>query len=103
MGMGHHHGSHPSLTIHLDATQTTFDAIRAAGIEDIQAGVADGRVIVVDSPIEVAAMPEGTVGGKPTVFMVFTLPDGRVVMAETTLMLFASAARSFVARYGEPG
>jgi hypothetical protein len=50
----------------------------------------------------VAALPRGTVSGKPTVTFRVDLPDGTVVLAETTLSLFLSAADAFKARHGDP-
>ena len=100
-GQGQHFDRLPSLTIHLDATETAFDVIEAAGIASIADGVADGRVVLVDT-VEVGGMPEGTARGNASVLLAFALPDGRVALAETTLALFSSAARALVAKYGEP-
>jgi hypothetical protein len=50
----------------------------------------------------VATLPRGTESGKPTVTVRINLPDGRVVLAETTLGLFLSAADAFKARHGDP-
>lgn len=50
----------------------------------------------------VAALPRGTESGKPTVTVRVELPDGTVVLAETTLTLFLSAADAFKARHGDP-
>jgi hypothetical protein len=50
----------------------------------------------------VATLPQGTVSGKPTVTVRVELPDGTVVLAETTLSLFLSAADAFKARHGDP-
>lgn len=53
-------------------------------------------------PIGVAALEGGMTSGKPSICFRFDLPDGRTVLAETSLALFVTAARAFVARYGEP-
>lgn len=50
----------------------------------------------------VAALPRGTLSGLPTVTLRVRLPDGQVVLAETTLNLFLSAAAAFKGRYGQP-
>lgn len=57
---------------------------------------------ILQGPIKVIGMPQGTVQGKPTVILRATLPDGREVFIETTLALFVVAARALLARYGEP-
>jgi hypothetical protein len=51
------------------------------------------------SDLALIGMPEGTQAGRPTVMMRFTLPDGRVVFAETTLRLLVSAVNALVTRY----
>jgi hypothetical protein len=50
----------------------------------------------------VAALPQGTASGKPSVAVRVELPDGTVVVAETTLALFLTAADAIKARYGDP-
>jgi hypothetical protein len=40
----------------------------------------------------VGVMPNGTTGGRATVMFEVRLPDGRIVIAETTLRLFITAA-----------
>jgi hypothetical protein len=37
--------------------------------------------------------------GKPSVMLRIDLPDGRVVLAETSLRLFAAAAHAFASNY----
>jgi hypothetical protein len=53
-------------------------------------------------PIQVAALPKGLVSGKPSVSIRLDLPDGNVVIAETSLALFLSAAETFRLHYGDP-
>ena len=48
----------------------------------------------------IAGLPKGTVEGRPSVAIRVDLPDGRVVLAETTLRLFLRAAEALAARYG---
>ena len=45
----------------------------------------------------VGRLPGGTQGGKSTVTLLITMPDGQQVLAETTLALFTSAARALQA------
>lgn len=49
-------------------------------------------------PIQVARLPGGMVSGKSSVAIRIDLPDGRVVVAETSLALFLGAARVFQVR-----
>jgi hypothetical protein len=49
--------------------------------------------------ITFAALPEGTVEGRPSITIRLDFPDGRVVLAETTMRLFLAVARSFGARF----
>lgn len=50
-------------------------------------------------PVQVAVLPGGLRSGRPSVALRLDLPDGRVVVAETTARLFVSAARAISARY----
>lgn len=50
--------------------------------------------------MEVAGLRGGMTSGRPSVMFRIDLPDGRVVMAETTMRLFLMAARAFDIRYG---
>lgn len=52
------------------------------------------------SHIEVAALAGGTTSGRPSVMLRIDLPDGRVVLAETSMRNFLMAAQAFAARYG---
>ncbi len=49
----------------------------------------------------VAALEKGTALGLPAVMFRIELPDGKVVLAQTTLRLFLAAASSMRARFGE--
>jgi len=63
------------------------------------------KVIHLDAlnkPIQVAALPQGLMSGKPSVSIRLDLPDGSVVIAETSLSLFLTAAETFMAHYGDP-
>lgn len=60
------------------------------------------EIIHLTGTIRVACLEGGTVSGKPSVGLGFELPDGKVVLAETTLALFLTAADAFKAKYGDP-
>ncbi len=67
-------------------------------------GILDGTdpadVIHVQEQITIACLPGGMGSGKESVSILITLPDGRTVLAETSLQLFQATARAFAARYG---
>lgn len=51
----------------------------------------------------VAALPAGMASGRPSIALRVDLPDGSVVVAQTSYRLFQAAARALAARYGDPG
>lgn len=57
----------------------------------------DGAIISVDS-FAVALMPGGMASGKASVSIRIDLPDGRIIIAQTSQALFDGAARAFRAR-----
>ena len=53
-----------------------------------------------DAPlIQVAVLDGGMTSGLPSVALRLDLPDGRVVVAETSARLFCAAALAILARY----
>lgn len=52
--------------------------------------------------IEMAVLALGMTSGKPSVAIRINLDEGDVVIAETSLALFLSAADAFKAKYGDP-
>ena len=63
---------------------------------------ADGRTIHRVEDFTVAALPSGMVSGKTSVSFLIDLPNGEAVLAETSLMLFLTAADLIRAKYGDP-
>lgn len=63
-----------------------------------------GHLIHLDgtAPIDVGALPRGMRSGEPSIAFCFRLPNRKVVLAETSLRLFLTAADGFKARYGDP-
>jgi hypothetical protein len=55
-----------------------------------------------ESVIGMAVLDGGMVSGRESVAFRFTLPDGKVVVAETSWKVLAAAVLSVVARYGWP-
>ena len=51
-------------------------------------------------PIGIAALPGGMASGRTSLTIRIDLPNGDVVLAETSLALLQLAARAFTARYG---
>lgn len=50
-------------------------------------------------PIQVAVLDGGAVSGRPTVAIRVDMPNGQVLIAETTARLFVMAGRAIAARY----
>jgi hypothetical protein len=59
------------------------------------------RVVVLpdEALVQLAMLREGTVGNRPSVTIRLDLPDGRVVLAQTSLRLFLAAAEVFRAAW----
>lgn len=55
-----------------------------------------------ETTIGIAVLPGGTSGGRESVAFRFELPNGKVVIAETTWRLLGSACAAIAARYGWP-
>ena len=53
-------------------------------------------------PIQLSGLENGMSSGKPSVMIRLDLPDGRTVLAETSLALLLIAADAFKARFGDP-
>jgi hypothetical protein len=52
-------------------------------------------------PIKIASLPGGMGSGRASICLRIDLPDGRTVLAETSLRLLCMAARGFAAKYPE--
>lgn len=85
------------LTVIPDVESTGFKSMVGLASQD------DPRLIRLadEANIEVGALAGGMASGRASVAFCFTLPDGRVVVAETSLALFLLAADALRARYGE--
>lgn len=102
----------PSMNIILDAERDGFPSMSklASGVEippHAQATAGDylveqGKLVHLTNEIEVGALAGGMESGAPSAAFCFTLPDGRVVLAETSLALFLTAADALKAKYGDP-
>ena len=52
---------------------------------------------LTNAPLSISRLPEGMVGGRSSVAIRIDLPDGRTVVAETTMRLFLGCADAFKA------
>jgi hypothetical protein len=63
----------------------------------------DYPVTKYTGPVAIGGMPEGTENGHPTVMIgLDNEEDGGIIVVETTLALFLSAADALKAKYGDP-
>lgn len=80
----------PILPLHLNGDGCWPD------LADIQKRVADGRVIhLVGHGLELARLPGGMSSGATSVTLRVNLPDGRVVLVETSLANLRMAVQAF--------
>jgi len=79
----------PVLKIHMDGDECWPD-LREKADQIIH--------LANESVIEIARLTGGMSSGKSSVCFRFDLPDGRIVLAETSLALFTTAADGFKAR-----
>lgn len=66
--------------------------------------IADKAVIHLGrdaAPIQIAALSGGMSSGAPSVAIRIDLPDGRIVVAETSLRLFQMANAALLGRFGD--
>ena len=63
----------------------------------------DKVVIEADDkkPIQLAALPAGMGSGKPSISIRMDLPDGTVVVGQTSVALFQMAAAALTGRFGD--
>lgn len=96
----------PDLRIFPEADKQPFDAVRRLAERGVYGTmeelVESGIVIHLSEGLEAGVLSAGMKSGDPAVLLVFPLPDGRVVLAETSLRLFLTAADAFKAKHGDP-
>jgi hypothetical protein len=63
-------------------------------------GIPRENVIIADNDIKIGGLAGGMTSGKPSISFAITLPDGKVVFAETSMRLFHTAAKAFASKYG---
>jgi hypothetical protein len=62
----------------------------------------DKAVIHVKDPLRITGLVAGMASGAPSVAIRLDLPDGQIIVAETSLQLFLAAADALKAKYGDP-
>jgi len=68
--------------------------------EDLANKIKSAKVIWLrEGAISIAALSKGMKSGKPSISIRIDLPDGRTLVAETSMRLFLSAAEAFKQRY----
>lgn len=68
--------------------------------EDLADKIKSDKVIWLrEGTISIAALSKGMKSGKPSVSIRIDLPDGRTLVAETSMRLFLSAAGAFEQKY----
>jgi hypothetical protein len=60
------------------------------------------KVVRVTRGVQLAGLPERRANEGPAVAMRIELPDGQIVLMETSLRLLYTAVQALVARYGNP-
>lgn len=94
------------LHVVMNVEEVGFDAMKKLGSHgaiDQDALVRQGVLIHLngDQGFEVGGLDHGMTSGRASVAFCFELPDGRVVLAETSLWLLQLATAALTARYGE--
>lgn len=54
-----------------------------------------------DGELSISCLPKGMTSGAPSVAIRIDLPDGRIIVAETSMRMFQIAAVAMRARYGD--
>lgn len=90
------------LVIRLEGDGALSDLIDAESPEGVQELIDSGQVVHLadDAEIVVSGLEGGMQSGAPSVVLGFRLPDGKVVMAETSWRLFATAFHALAGRFG---
>lgn len=59
-------------------------------------------VVMYQGPVVVGGMNQATVEGNPAVMVGINTDDGAILVIQTTLALFLTAADALKAKYGDP-
>ena len=80
----------PAMTIKLPGSEPVWPELEPAEIIHLANDA---------PPIQVAVLEGGMRSGLPSLALRLDLPDGKIVIAETSARLFCTAARAILARY----
>lgn len=70
--------------------------------DGVWSDLVDKDVITLKDDWQMSALPGGMASGAPSIAIRLDLPDGQVIIAETSLKLLLTAADVFKAKYGDP-
>lgn len=92
------------IDVRLDGDGALSELVGADTAEEVTAMREAGTLIDLspDGSIILAALEDGMVSGAPAIIMGFKLPDGKVVLAQTSWRLFASAFHALASKFGTP-
>lgn len=71
------------------------------GKEAVYPDLTEDQIIHTKGKIEVVCIDDGMGSGRPSVALRVDLPDGLVLISETSARLFCTAARAIMAKYPE--
>lgn len=86
----------PMVSVKVDVTGP------GGGLDAIAKLEREGRMsdlIHLNEPFEIGGVPHGMASGRASVGMAFTLPDGKVLLVETSLASLKMAMAAFNGRY----
>jgi hypothetical protein len=94
----------PELVVRLDGDGALSDLVDARTDEEVRVLRETGALIDLsdDSTIVVTGFEHGMESGAPSVALGFKLPDGRVVLAQTSWRLFAMAFHALAGKFQTP-
>jgi len=84
----------PALTLHLNGDGLWPELAEKLGTDAL-------IHLSNDATIHVGVLPAGMASGLPSVALRIDLPDGRILVAETSARLFVNADRAIAIRYPE--
>lgn len=92
------------LDVRLDGDGALSDLVGATTDEEVAAMREAGTIIDLgtEGNIILSGFKDGMTSGAPSIVMGFKLPDGKVVIAQTSWRLFATAFHALAGKFGTP-
>jgi hypothetical protein len=84
----------PEIRVSIDVERWPTQAIQKLHDEG-----RTGDIIYSTEPLEIGALPGGMQSGRTSIAVFFTLPDGRVVIADTSLRALRTVVETLAAAY----